>query len=170
MEWIKSEHRIKHELYNKSKGYINYNIYYCSNCGYSKVIKVGSQNKIKKCSLCGEENRKATYKAHKEKFKPINNNKSWIHNRKEYRRMLSDKLHNQCECCRHTFDFNDLVIHHIVPHKGDLELMHDFNNMYLCCADCHTLIHKRLQYLNEVDRKDCLKAIREAIEIKRMRH
>lgn len=25
MEWIQSEHRIKHELYNKKKGYINYN-------------------------------------------------------------------------------------------------------------------------------------------------
>lgn len=123
MEWIKSDNIIKTKLYTKKNGDINkvnYNIYYCSNCGYSKIIKVGSEKRLAK------------------------------------------SLHNQCECCKHTFDFDDLVIHHIVPHKGNKELMHDFSNMYLCCPECHTLIHKWLCKLDDTNKKDCLTAIRKA--------
>lgn len=168
MEWIKSEHRIKHELYNSKEGYYNYNIYYCSNCGYSKVIRVGSQNRIRSCPLCHDNNINVTCKCHKENMKRNNNNNSWKFNRKQYRVMLAEKLNYQCECCRNTFSINDLVIHHIVPHKGDINLMHDFNNMYLCCHSCHTLIHKRLSALDETSRSDCLKAIKKSIAIKHL--
>lgn len=169
MEWIKSEHQIRHELYNSKKGYINYNIYYCSNCGYSKVIKVGSQNRITHCPICNNDNVNAIYKCHKEVIKRDNNNNSWKYNRKEYRKKLAKKLNYTCECCRNKYNFDELVIHHIKPHKGDVDLMHDFNNMYLCCPSCHTLIHQRLQYLDETSRKDCIKAIKESIEIRRLR-
>lgn len=169
MEWINSGQQIRHELYNAKKGYNNYNIYYCSNCGYSKIIRVGSQNKTKSCPLCNSKNINAIYRAHKERLKRENNNNDWKYNRREYKKKLAEQLNYTCECCRHKFTFDELVIHHITPHKGDLNLMHSFTNMYLCCPSCHTLIHKRLQYLDETNRKDCIKAIKESIEIKRLR-
>lgn len=171
MEWIQSEHRIKHELYNKKKGYINYNIYYCSNCGYSKVIKVGSQNKTKSCPLCNDTNIHAiTLNRHsriKSRLQRNNKNNDWKYNRKQYRYMLAEKLDYKCECCNNNFNLDELVIHHVKPHKGDVNLMHDFNNMLLCCPSCHTLIHKRLQYHDETNKSECWKAIRESMIIKR---
>lgn len=171
MEWIQSEHRIKHKLYNKNKGYINYNIYYCSNCGYSKVIKVGSQNKTKYCPLCNNTNIHALslnrHERIKSRLQRNNNNNDWKYNRKQYRFMLAEKLDYTCECCNNKFSIDELVIHHVKPHKGDVTLMHDFNNMLLCCPNCHTLIHKRLLYHNETNKLECWKAIRESMIIKR---
>lgn len=166
MEWLNSGQQIKHVLYKKENGYTNWNVYYCSNCGYSKIIKVGSQNKTKRCPLCKELNTNYVLKCHKERLKHRNKRKHWRDNRRWYRQQLATALHNTCECCRHVFDFEDLVIHHLVPHKGDFELMNDFKNMYLCCADCHTLIHKRLAPLDDINRSDCLKAIKKARRIR----
>lgn len=165
MEWIKSDNRIKTKLYTKKNGDINkvnYNIYYCSNCGYNKIIKVGSEKRLASCPLCGDNNISRTYRCNKSRIKQHDINNTWESQRKHYRHILAKSLHNQCECCKHTFDFDDLVIHHIVPHKGNKELMHDFSNMYLCCPECHTLIHKWLCKLDDTNKKDCLTAIRKA--------
>lgn len=89
---------------------------------------------------------------------------SWYSRRKKYRQQLAERLNYTCCCCRNTFKFNDLVIHHIVPHKRNLDLLHDMSNMYLVCANCHTLIHKHLSHFDTSNRNECLLAITEAIE------
>lgn len=105
---------------------------------------------------------KIMYNEYKEGY-----DKGWKYNRKQYRYMLAEKLDYKCECCNNNFNLDELVIHHVKPHKGDVNLMHDFNNMLLCCPSCHTLIHKRLQYHDETNKSECWKAIRESMIIKR---
>lgn len=37
---------------------------------------------------------------------------------KQYRYMLAEKLDYKCECCNNNFNLDELVIHHVKPHKG----------------------------------------------------
>ena len=42
-----------------------------------------------------------------------------------------------CELCSKTGSSNTIVVDHITPHRGDLVMFWDTNNMQVICKQCH---------------------------------
>lgn len=51
---------------------------------------------------------------------------------------LRNDFHDKCYICE-TPDLQDPQVEHLIPHKGDLDLKFDWNNLFWSCAHCNSV-------------------------------
>jgi len=65
--------------------------------------------------------------------------------------MLVNDCHNKCYICE--FRSTSLIVEHITPHRGDLTLKYDWNNLFLACSHCNNI--KLAKYDDILDPTKC---------------
>jgi hypothetical protein len=51
---------------------------------------------------------------------------------------LQTDFHNKCYICEEK-DISSINIEHFIPHKGDIDLMFDWNNLFFACGHCNNI-------------------------------
>lgn len=73
---------------------------------------------------------------------------SELYNNKRWRGMRMKQLRKQplCErCLGHSIIKPATIAHHKQPHRGNLTLFYDANNLASSCADCHNIDEQRIE-------------------------
>lgn len=79
------------------------------------------------------------------------------YNTKEVNAALQEMFHKKCYICENN-NVTSYQIEHLIPHKGNVDLKYDWNNLFLSCAHCNnTKLGKYDPILNctkeDVDKK-----------------
>ena len=58
------------------------------------------------------------------------------YNTPEVNAALQEMFHKKCYICENN-NITSYQIEHLIPHKGDMTLKYDWNNLFLSCAHCN---------------------------------
>lgn len=58
------------------------------------------------------------------------------YNTSEVNAALQEMFHKKCYICENN-NITSYQIEHLIPHKGDMTLKYDWNNLFLSCAHCN---------------------------------
>ena len=58
------------------------------------------------------------------------------YNTPEVNKALAEMFHGKCYICENK-QITSYQIEHLIPHRGNLELKYDWNNLFLACAHCN---------------------------------
>lgn len=93
------------------------------------------------CPVCAKERNKRYNKYERDQSRQIVYGPEW-ESAKKY--VLSrDGMCRMCYCIDKRLNFDNLLVHHIVPVEDDQELWYDNNNLITVCAMHHQRIHGR---------------------------
>lgn len=60
---------------------------------------------------------------------------------KEYKwKALSKRILQQHPYCAICGREDELIVHHIIPHRGNIDLFYDEENMVVVCKECHSTL------------------------------
>lgn len=68
----------------------------------------------------------------------IQKEKSGTYNTKEVNAALQEMFFGKCYLCENK-EITSYQIEHLHPHKGNIELKYDWNNLFLSCAHCNNI-------------------------------
>ncbi len=60
-------------------------------------------------------------------------------NTPEVNAALAEMFHGKCYICENKEGISSFQIEHLNPHRGDTELMYDWNNLFWSCAHCNNI-------------------------------
>lgn len=70
--------------------------------------------------------------------------KSGTYNKKEVVDRIVIDFHSKCYICEDKE--TSIQIEHFIPHKGDIDLKFDWNNLFYACGHCNNLKGSRIQF------------------------
>ena len=64
-------------------------------------------------------------------------NKKSDYNMPEVNAALAEMFHGKCYICENKDGVSSFQIEHLRPHRGNIELKYDWNNLFWACAHCN---------------------------------
>jgi hypothetical protein len=81
----------------------------------------------------------------------------------EVLKILAEDCHNKCYICE---DKPTIInIEHIVPHRSDLALKFDWNNLFIACGHCNSIKHAKYEEIIDPTKCDPEEHIALSVEI-----
>lgn len=68
----------------------------------------------------------------------IEKSKNGSYNTPEVNAALKEMFHGKCYICENK-QITSYQIEHLIPHRGDIKLKYDWNNLFLACAHCNNI-------------------------------
>lgn len=84
--------------------------------------------------------------------------KGSTYNTEEVNAALAEIFHGKCYICEHK-DITSCQIEHLVPHRGNLELKYDWNNLFWSCAHCNNIKLDKYEPILDCTKEDVDKLI-----------
>lgn len=80
------------------------------------------------------------------------------YNKREVNEALIEMFRGKCYICENKDGISSYQIEHLIPHRGNLELKYDWNNLFWSCAHCNNIKNARYEPILdcsqvEVDKK-----------------
>ena len=75
-------------------------------------------------------------------------------NTPEVNAALAEMFHGKCYICENKEGISSFQIEHLNPHRGDTELMYDWNNLFWSCAHCNNIKNAKYEPILDCSQVD----------------
>lgn len=81
------------------------------------------------------------------------------YNKREVNEALIEMFRGKCYICENKDGISSYQIEHLIPHRGNLELKYDWNNLFWSCAHCNNIKNAKYDPILDCTKVDVDKKI-----------